>query len=140
MSVFSSLFGKKKSGNIAKKRLMMMLEYERASTKIDNVDEMKQDIINVIKKYVKVKDVNVSLPIRCQYLFKYMIDPRLSNIQPVCVYMEVLPGFNPIALDLNEDFIKKIDKEILPKLIENKKENRKVLDAEYSILNKENMD
>ena len=56
---FFGIFGKKKSGNIAKKRLMMMLEYERASTKIDNVDEMKQDIINVIKKYVKVKDVNI---------------------------------------------------------------------------------
>jgi cell division topological specificity factor len=59
MSVFSSLFGKKKSGNIAKKRLMMMLEYERASTKIGNIDEMKKDIIDVIRKYVKVKNVNI---------------------------------------------------------------------------------
>jgi len=59
MSFFGSLFGKKKSGDVAKKRLMMMLEYERASTKIENVDEMKKDIIEVIKKYVKVKDVNI---------------------------------------------------------------------------------
>ena len=40
------------------------------------------------------------LPLTCQYLYKYMIDPRLSNIQPVCVYMEQLPGYDPIALDL----------------------------------------
>jgi cell division topological specificity factor len=59
MSFFGSLFGEKKSGNVAKERLMMMLEYERASTKIDNIDEMKKDIVNVIKKYVKVKDVNI---------------------------------------------------------------------------------
>jgi cell division topological specificity factor len=36
-----------------------MLEYERASTKIDNIEEMKKDIIDVIKKYVKIKDVNI---------------------------------------------------------------------------------
>lgn len=38
-------------------------------------------------------------PVTCQYLYKYMIDPRVSNIQPVCVYMETLPGFKPIALE-----------------------------------------
>jgi len=59
MSFLSKIFGKKESGNIAKKRLMMMLEYERASTKIDNIDAMKKDILDVIKKYVKVKDVNI---------------------------------------------------------------------------------
>jgi cell division topological specificity factor len=56
---FFGIFGKKKSANEAKKRLMMMLEYERASTKIDNIDEMKKDIVDVIRKYVKVKDVNI---------------------------------------------------------------------------------
>ena len=56
---FFDIFKKKKSANEAKKRLMMMLEYERASTKIDNVEDMKRDIIEVIKKYVKVKDVNI---------------------------------------------------------------------------------
>ena len=57
---FFNWFGKKKSSaNEAKDRLMMVLEYERASTKIDNIDNMKKDIIEVIKKYVKVKDVNI---------------------------------------------------------------------------------
>ena len=58
MSLFG-LFGKKKSANTAKDRLMMVLEYERASTKIDNIEQMKQDIVNVIRKYVKVKDINI---------------------------------------------------------------------------------
>jgi cell division topological specificity factor len=59
MSFLGRIFGKKSSGSVAKERLMMMLEYERASTKIDNIDAMKQDIVDVIKKYVKVKDVNI---------------------------------------------------------------------------------
>ena len=59
MSFFNKIFSKKKSGDVAKKRLMMMLEYERASTKIENIEDMKKDIIEVIKKYVKVKDVNI---------------------------------------------------------------------------------
>ena len=59
MSFLSGIFGKKKSSSVAKERLRMVLEYERASTKIDNVNEMKKDIIQVIKKYVKVKDVNI---------------------------------------------------------------------------------
>jgi len=59
MSFLGGLFGKKKSGAVAKDRLMMMLEYERASTKIDNIEDMKKDIIAVIRKYVSVKDVNI---------------------------------------------------------------------------------
>ena len=59
MSFFDWFSNKKSSGDVAKDRLMMMLEYERASTKIDNISDMKKDIVNVIKKYVKVKDVNI---------------------------------------------------------------------------------
>jgi len=56
---FFDIFKKKKSKDVAKDRLMMMLAYERANTKIDNLDEMKQDLINVVKKYLKVKDINI---------------------------------------------------------------------------------
>ena len=58
MSLFD-LFKKKKSKDVAKDRLMMMLAYERANTKIDNLDEMKQELINVVKKYLKVKDIEI---------------------------------------------------------------------------------
>jgi len=54
---FFDIFKKKKSKEVAKDRLMMMLAYERASTKIENLDEMKKELINVVKKYVNVKDV-----------------------------------------------------------------------------------
>ncbi len=56
---FFDIFKKKKSKEVAKDRLMMMLAYERANTKIDNLDEMKKDLINVVKKYLNVKDVNI---------------------------------------------------------------------------------
>ena len=56
---FFDLFKKKKSKDVAKDRLMMMLAYERAHTKIDNLDEMKKELINVVKKYLNVKDINI---------------------------------------------------------------------------------
>ncbi len=56
---FLDIFKKKKSKDVAKDRLMMMLAYERANTKVDNLDEMKTELINVVKKYLKVKDINI---------------------------------------------------------------------------------
>jgi len=58
MSIFD-IFKKKKSKDVAKDRLMMMLAYERASTKIDNLDDMKKDLIEVVKKYLNVKDIQI---------------------------------------------------------------------------------
>ena len=58
MSLFD-IFKKKKSKDVAKDRLMMMLAYERASTKIDNLDDMKKDLIEVVKKYLNVKDIQI---------------------------------------------------------------------------------
>ena len=56
---FFDIFKKKKSKDVAKDRLMMMLAYERANTKIDNLDEMKKELINVVKKYLNVKDIHI---------------------------------------------------------------------------------
>ncbi|WP_456470635.1 cell division topological specificity factor MinE [Caminibacter sp.] len=56
---FFDIFKKKKSKDVAKDRLMMMLAYERASTKIDNLEEMKKELIGVVKKYLKVKDIEI---------------------------------------------------------------------------------
>lgn len=56
---FFDIFKKKKSKDVAKDRLMMMLAYERANTKIDNLDDMKQELISVVKKYLNVKDINI---------------------------------------------------------------------------------
>jgi cell division topological specificity factor len=54
-----SLFKKRRSASVAKNRLMMMLAYERASTKIERLEEMKRELIEVVRKYVKVKDVEI---------------------------------------------------------------------------------
>ena len=56
---FFDIFKKKKSKDVAKDRLMMMLAYERANTKIDNLDTMKKELISVVKKYLNVKDINI---------------------------------------------------------------------------------
>ncbi len=56
---FFDIFKKKKSKDVAKDRLMMMLAYERANTKIDNLDNMKQELISVVKKYLNVRDINI---------------------------------------------------------------------------------
>jgi len=56
---FFDLFKKKKSKEVAKDRLMMMLAYERANTKIGDLDQMKQDLINVVKKYVDIEDIGI---------------------------------------------------------------------------------
>lgn len=56
---FFDIFKKKKSKEVAKDRLMMMLAYERANTKIENLDEMKKDLINVVRKYLSVRDIYI---------------------------------------------------------------------------------
>ena len=61
MSFFDKFFKKQKSADVAKDRLMMMLAYERASVKMNNldVDNLKKDLIEVIKKYIDIDDVKL---------------------------------------------------------------------------------
>lgn len=56
MTLFQ-LFKRSSSAEVAKNRLMMTLAYERASTKIENLNQLKEELIGVVKKYVKVKDI-----------------------------------------------------------------------------------
>jgi len=61
MSLFSSLFGKKSSSaNVARDRLKLVLAHERASNALPYMDEMKAEIMEVIKKYTQVKDIQIS--------------------------------------------------------------------------------
>jgi cell division topological specificity factor len=61
MSLFSSLFGKKESSaSVARDRLKLVLAHERASNALPYMDEMKAEILEVIKKYTKVKDIHIS--------------------------------------------------------------------------------
>jgi len=61
MSFFDDLFGKKKNtADVAKNRLMIMLSHERASCKLPYLDDLRNDLIAVIKKYTKVDDVKIT--------------------------------------------------------------------------------
>ena len=61
MSLFESFFGKKKStADVAKNRPTIMLSHERASCKLPYLDDLRNDLINVIKKYTKVEDVKIT--------------------------------------------------------------------------------
>jgi len=60
MSLIDIFFGKKQaSAGVAKDRLTIMLATERGSNALPHMDEMKKEILEVIKKYTKVKDVKI---------------------------------------------------------------------------------
>jgi cell division topological specificity factor len=60
MSFFDKLFGKKESSaSKAKDRLRLVLETERGANAIPNMDEMREELIKVIQKYTKVKDIKI---------------------------------------------------------------------------------
>ena len=61
MSFCVNLFGAKKStANVAKDRLTIMLSHERASCKLPYLDDLRNDLIAVIKKYTKVEDIKIT--------------------------------------------------------------------------------
>ncbi|MBE0499013.1 MAG: cell division topological specificity factor MinE [Campylobacterales bacterium] len=61
MSLFESLFGKKSStAHVARDRLKLVLAHERASNALPYMEQMKEEIMEVIKKYTQVKDIHIS--------------------------------------------------------------------------------
>lgn len=61
MSLFSALFGKKEtSASVARDRLKLVLAHERASNALPYMEEMKAEIMEVIKKYTQVKDIHIN--------------------------------------------------------------------------------
>lgn len=60
MSLIDKFFGKNNSANVARDRLMVTLAKERASNAFPYMEDMKRDIIEVIKKYTHVKDVTIT--------------------------------------------------------------------------------
>jgi cell division topological specificity factor len=51
---FSDFFKKKSSGNVAKDRLKLVLVSDRANCSPDIMEQIKNDIIHVISKYVEI--------------------------------------------------------------------------------------
>jgi cell division topological specificity factor len=61
MTLFERIFGKKKddSASVAKDRLKLMLAHERADCAVPYLDDLKNDLLKVIRKYTNVGDVNI---------------------------------------------------------------------------------
>jgi cell division topological specificity factor len=56
----ASLFGRKSgSAQAAKERLMITLSHERAANGFPFLDQMREEIIAVVRKYVRVRDVKI---------------------------------------------------------------------------------
>jgi cell division topological specificity factor len=61
MSFFDRFFGKKETAaTVAKDRLLVTLSKERASTSFPFMDELRADIVEVLKKYTDVKGINIT--------------------------------------------------------------------------------
>ncbi len=56
---FSNFFKKKKSAIVAKDRLKIMLAHERINCNLPYLEDLKNDIIAVIKKYTNVENVKI---------------------------------------------------------------------------------
>ena len=59
---FMDFFKKKNSGNVAKDRLKLLLISDRADCSPDVMENIKNDIIQVISKYMAVSYTHLTLP------------------------------------------------------------------------------
>ena len=60
MSLVNRIFGSKQSSaSTARDRLNIMLSHERASNSFPFLEDMRNDIIEVIKKYTSVENVSI---------------------------------------------------------------------------------
>ncbi|QEP44552.1 cell division topological specificity factor MinE [Ectothiorhodospiraceae bacterium BW-2] len=62
LPIFEAIFGSKQpptsTARVAKERLQMVIAVERSSRHLDFMPQLKQEIIDVIKKYVKFDNDN----------------------------------------------------------------------------------
>ncbi len=59
MNLFEAIFGKKKrSAEAARDRLKIMLAHERVHA-LPYIEDLKKDIIEVVKKYAEVNDIKI---------------------------------------------------------------------------------
>lgn len=56
-----SMFKKEKSGKVAKKRLQMVLIQDRASVSPEVMEKLRDDIIQVISKYMVINKIDMEI-------------------------------------------------------------------------------
>ncbi len=59
-----SLFRTKKSGLIAKERISFVLDSDRLSLSPKQIEDLKKDFANLILKYVKITEKDLSVSVR----------------------------------------------------------------------------
>jgi cell division topological specificity factor len=59
-----SLFKTKRSGLIAKERISFVLDSDRLSLSPKQIDDLKKDFLNLILKYVKIDEKDLSISVR----------------------------------------------------------------------------
>lgn len=62
MSIFN-IFNKRNSGNVAKERLRLLLVSDRANCSPEVMDMIKNDIVNVISKYMDIDSEGLDIQI-----------------------------------------------------------------------------
>ncbi|MCC8162449.1 MAG: cell division topological specificity factor MinE [Lachnospiraceae bacterium] len=60
---FMDFFHRKRSGEVAKDRLKLLLISDRANCSPDMMEAIKNDIINVISKYMEIDNENLDIQI-----------------------------------------------------------------------------
>lgn len=61
MSFLTKLFGNKQtSATIAKDRLTMMIAHERSNNSLPYLNDLKEELLEVIKKYTDVEKLNIT--------------------------------------------------------------------------------
>ncbi|MDR2151685.1 MAG: cell division topological specificity factor MinE [Helicobacteraceae bacterium] len=78
MSFLSAIFGSKKSATVAKNRLIITLEKERAIASFDFIDRMKEEILTVVKRYINVSDIRITAS-KNQRIDRLEIEVDLEN-------------------------------------------------------------
>ena len=61
MGFFSNLFGSNKSGKIARDRLQVVLMHDRSDISPEMMENLRKDIIEVIKNYVEIDENRIEL-------------------------------------------------------------------------------
>ena len=62
MNILSRLFGRKPaSSNIAKNRLQLVLVHDRVNLSPGRMDELKDELIQVISKYVEIDQTGIDI-------------------------------------------------------------------------------
>lgn len=76
------IFGEKKSGEVAKKRMQIVLLHDRLSIAPEVMEEIKNEVLKVLSRYMEIDDNTIKVSIeKCEHYAAL-----ISNVQVKRVY------------------------------------------------------